>query len=459
MMLESESHGATVVLRPRLARLCADALPQLETRIADHQALGGTGVILDLGAVGRVAASGLGLLAELSARWHGGQGRQRGALALAVCGLSKRDTRALATLGLDQVLPIFPSPATALNAEMFRAQALSGVRVLFLQPHMISPLGPLGRDVPFPMVDFLGRPVIDRWISHAARFGARDIFASDPISGGALTTHMSGRRDVGVLVASDPGKPGDRFARWHRDFGLFDGDTILITALGIGDVDLAALLRQHRATGAAVTHAMGPDGTLGIAVIAPEAAQILAQAPRPRLDQAAWNRLARLGLEVRGFMHRGVWLPLGSGRQFMASAERALTGHYEVARPSGREIAPGVWAAQGADLPARLTVEGCAHIGAGARLHPGCHLAGPVALGPGTLVENNTFIRHSILTGDCRVRAGTPVDGMIAGPNWAFLHSLADGPPLSYPPLEGVEPMATQRAEDAAAETALTLIA
>jgi NDP-sugar pyrophosphorylase family protein len=302
--------------------------------------------------------------------------------------------------------------------------------VLVLTAGLGTRLRPLSSLRAKPALPVAGAPLVSRILRWLAACGARDVLLNLHHRPETITAIVGDGRAFGLSVRYSWENPllgsggGPR-----RAFSLVGGDDLLVVnGDTLTDVDLSALWRTHRHSGADVTMALVPN---------------------PRPDEYGGVLVDDDGA-VTGFTRRGstpggghfVGVQCVRRRAFSAATDgvpcESVAGLY----PSLMRERPGSvrgWTTRAAfeDIGtpasylqtclARAAAEGGSTIEAGAEVELGAEVEGSV-LWPGALVERGAAVTSSIVAGPVVVRAGARYNRVVIVPADAD----ASGGPASH---------------------------
>jgi mannose-1-phosphate guanylyltransferase len=311
-------------------------------------------------------------------------------------------------------------------------------------------LRPLTERVPKPAVPVCGLPLV-RW-SLALLAGAgvrRAVVNVHHLPGEMARAAEDAARAVGVALAvsEEPAIAGTGGALREARALLEGADAIfLVNGDVLFDVDLAAALAAHRASGALATMvllpmpagaryasvevdgggavrriagAFGPGGEglvpwhfSGVHVLSPAILDSVSAEPFERdVNRHVYPPLMASGA-VRGLVASGYWNDLGTPARYLEACRDVLLGHVPLARFAGadpfaatREIAPGARAATEARIDPAARVRAPAFVGARAIVPAGATVEDAVVWEDTTLAPGET-VRHAIAAGALRVPAG-----------------------------------------------------
>jgi mannose-1-phosphate guanylyltransferase len=302
------------------------------------------------------------------------------------------------------------------------------------------------------MAPLLGRPFIG-WIIERLRLaGVDDVILSCCYLPEAIEAHFGNGRAHGVRMhyvhEDEPlGTAGAiRNAVHHIDGTIFVCNGDILTGL-----DLRAQLVLHRERGAIATLHTRPvddpsqfgvvetdanggvirfiekpqpgvtsahDINAGTYVLEPEAVEAIPTGRPVSIERETFPKLIDTTHRVYARSTNDYWIDVGRPETYRQAHRDILDQRF--AAPLGIEIAPRVWSADGAPLPADIDVRGPAYIGAGVRfgrrvtlepysiVYDGCSIASDATIGdailwPGCSVGEHGTVRGAILGLDVAV--------------------------------------------------------
>ncbi len=285
-----------------------------------------------------------------------------------------------------------------------------------------------------PVLPVLNRPLLDWTLLRLRRAGVREVMVNlhhlpETVVAALGDGHRLGlriryAREATILgTGGGPRAVRDFFGR--EPFLLVNGDVLF-------EMDIAALLRRHRESGARATLALraNPDPAVYSAVVTDRRGRLLSIAGQPLaapgavslftglhvMDPALLERLPvgasdsvrdlyipllAEGAHLQGLRLRGRWLDLGRPSLYLAAQRRLLRGR-------------GSAIARSAHVSARARVRSSV-IGAQASVGRSARVEGSV-LWPRSTVAPDASVRSSILTSGGQVREGERAEGVIVMP-------------------------------------------
>ncbi|WP_242340522.1 MULTISPECIES: nucleotidyltransferase family protein [unclassified Anaeromyxobacter] len=320
-------------------------------------------------------------------------------------------------------------------------------------------LRPLTARVAKPGVPVCGVPLV-RW-SLALLAGAgvrRAVVNVHHLPDGMAAAAGEAARALGMALAvsREPVIAGTGGALREARAHLAGADAIvLVNGDVLFDVDVAAALAEHRASGALATMvllpmpagaryasvetdaggavrriagAFGPGGEglapwhfSGVHVLSPALLDRVPAAPFERdINRHVYPPLMASGA-VRGRVVAGYWNDLGTPARYLEATLDVLAGRVPLARFPGadpfsgtREVAPGVHAAAGARLDPRARLAGPTLVCAGAAVGAGAEVGPRAVIGPGASVPGGATVREAIVWEGTELAPGERLEGAIA---------------------------------------------
>ncbi|MBV8369926.1 MAG: mannose-1-phosphate guanyltransferase [Candidatus Eremiobacteraeota bacterium] len=293
-----------------------------------------------------------------------------------------------------------------------------------------SRLRPLTSRRPKPLAPVAGKPVMELIVELLKRHGFDEIVATLHYLADEIESYFGDGSAHGVAmhyVVEDTPLGTAGAVKMAHD--LLAGETFLvISGDALTDLDLSALIRHHREQGNDVTIALqrvtnplefgvvvtDENGRIvrflekpswgevfsdtintGIYVLEPA---ILDRMQRGRVydfSKDLFPAMLREGAKLGGYVIDAYWTDIGNLEQYQAANYDAVSGKVHIAFP-GSEIAPGVWAGEGARIDPEARVEGPVILGRDVRVAAGATLSGPAVIGDRAIVERNATICRSV---------------------------------------------------------------
>lgn len=463
MLTASDHYGDIHILKLAAKTLSSDQGRHLSHSVLSEMAGEQAAVLIDLSSVKRLENSGIALLLSL----------QQARAAVGFFGLKPGPARRLHDMEFDAVLNIFESRQEALTSDWARGHLLTSRSAVILCAGTGSRCRPLTHDVPKPMLDVLGRPVLDRLIRFIKGYGVNRFLLNPGHLGPQIHDHFGDGGRIGAHVSyynegrydpfgwqAQPLGSASSLARLHARHSAFEKDTFVFCGDALIDLDLAAMLDVHRRTGAMATLAAQtvpqelvsrygilqiddsgrvqsfqekphPDSAksrlanTGIYIFSPEALSLLPDRPNLDIAEDLLPAILRVGGRIQAFSDPFDWTDIGCAQDYFGANVQALA-----------QAGNGIMAEDGAVISPKADLSGPVYVGVGATVSRGAKIVGPAVIGRGCVVEGNTMLKNSILMPRTRLLRGGAVTDLIASAHWAVSHPLADGRDLSAPPVD-----------------------
>jgi NDP-sugar pyrophosphorylase family protein len=309
-------------------------------------------------------------------------------------------------------------------------------------------LRPLTLSVPKPVVPIVDRPLLCHQIDLLSAAGIHEIVFSVAYEPRRVKAVFGDGRDLGksILYAVEATPLGTGGAVKNAQPHL-DDLTVVLNGDILTDVDLAAVVADHRRSHARATLVLAPvpdpsafglvevDETgrvrrfiekpepsevttdtinAGIYVLDTSTLDLMPPGEVHSIERAFFPNLLRRGDLVRAHVHRGYWIDVGTPAKYLQVHRDILRGRFPVShqgRPlSGRFVDPS------ARIDAAAVLEAPCYVG------PGCHVKAKARLGPEAVlvseveVGEGAQIRGSVVWAGCQVGAGSSVEGALLGP-------------------------------------------
>jgi len=312
-------------------------------------------------------------------------------------------------------------------------------------------LRPLTFHVSKPMVPVGDRPIMARIVSLLERHGFADLVCNLHYFPEPIREYFGDRLHYSFeeeLLGTAGG------VRRCREF--FGDETFLvISGDALTDIDLGALVADHRRKGALATiavkevadtreygvvvhdergrvtgfqekpppeRALSRLGNCGIYVFEPEVFRFFPERPFADFAQDVFPTLLKAKAEFYVHPVGGYWNDIGSLAELRRGTFDLLAGRVAGELGAARRE-DGLLVGEGAELGDGLIVEGEALICAGARVGAGTRLTGPVVIGPRATVGEGASLRETVVLPGATVSPGAILVGGI----------VADGPTLANP--------------------------
>jgi mannose-1-phosphate guanylyltransferase len=307
-------------------------------------------------------------------------------------------------------------------------------------------LRPLTENVPKPALTLVDRPFLAYMIEWLAGHGVTEVVLACGFLPDVLQAALAGeeeRAGVRIRYVSEPQPLGTAGAiRFAADalgeeledrFLALNGDVLT-------DLDLSALLRSHRESGATATIGLHPvedsaafglvrrgeegevreflektgeaapgEVNAGIYVLERSVLERIPPGENVSIEREVFPRLVGRGLH--GLRLDGYWMDIGTPDRYLQASWDILEGRVTT---RVEPTAPSVSIDLGAEVDAAATVGPRAVVGPGCRVDAGAQLVESVLLS-GCAVGANARLHGSILAPGAEVAAGAELSGAVVG--------------------------------------------
>lgn len=300
-----------------------------------------------------------------------------------------------------------------------------------------SRLRPLTSRRPKPLAPVAGKPVMELIVELLRAHGFTEIVSTLHYLADEIEAYFGDGSALGIpmhyVVEDTPLGTAGAVKMAHE---LLAGDTFLvISGDALTDVDLSAIVRHHKEAGNDVTIALqrvtnplefgvvvtDENGRIvrflekpswgevfsdtintGIYVLEPGILDRMQRGKSYDFSKDLFPDMLREGAKLGGYVIDAYWTDIGNLEQYQEANYDAVHGKVRIAFP-GSEIAPGVWAGEGARIDPDARIEAPVVLGRDVRIHAGAAIVGPTAIGDRTIVERGATVCRSVLWEDVYV--------------------------------------------------------
>lgn len=241
--------------------------------------------------------------------------------------------------------------------------------------------------------DILGQSVLDRTLVRLRTAGIRTVSVIGPPNLSSLPSN----RATEFIPA------GNSFARWPaaqrkmREHGGQGIETVLMIGLGAYmELDVAEAVKFHRAKGKPLTQLEDSNGALDFWVVDSKWFNTAANGCTLPFRYGEFPGLP-VPCRMKGYVN---WL--AEARDLRRLVLDAFLCRCEL-KPKGREVRPGVWAAEGARIHKLSRLVAPVYLGSNTRVGPSAvitrfsNLERNSQVGAGTVVESTSVLPHTVL--------------------------------------------------------------
>jgi mannose-1-phosphate guanylyltransferase len=305
-------------------------------------------------------------------------------------------------------------------------------------------LRPVTLTVPKPVIPLVDRPFMQYMIDWLARHGVEEIVMACGFLPDALREALGEEIPDGphLRYVEEPEPRGTAGAIKYAE-DLLEDRFLALNGDVLTDLDLTALLEQHRSTGARATLGLYPvadpsayglvrrrdDGEIVEFLEKPDPAEIdtdeisagcyvldksvLELVPPDEdvsIERQVFPLLVGDGLFARRL--EGYWMDIGTPERYLDACWDILCRRVE-SEPGSRVDEQGVFVDPGAEVDGGARVDGPAYVDRGAAVAAGAKVGSRAVLGPGTRLGARASVSGSALHRGCTVGEGATVSASI----------------------------------------------
>jgi mannose-1-phosphate guanylyltransferase/phosphomannomutase len=309
-------------------------------------------------------------------------------------------------------------------------------------------LRPLTSNQPKPMVPIVGRPCMEHIVELLREHGFEDVVVTVAFMAQAIRSYFGSGESLGVRMSySVEEAPAGTAGSVRLASDELDDTFLVISGDALCDVDLSALVRFHRETGASATIGLvsvdnplefgivvtDEDGRIerflekpswgqvfsdtintGIYVVEPE---VLRHIPADRpydFSKELFPLLLEMGRPLYGYVLDGYWQDIGNLDQYRTANFDALDGRVRLSIP-GLRLRGNVWLGEGVELGDVGQVEGPAFIGNYCRISPDASVGPYAVLGSSVTVREHARVTRAVVDASTYVGRSAIVEGATLG--------------------------------------------
>lgn len=307
-------------------------------------------------------------------------------------------------------------------------------------------LRPLSCGRPKPMVPIANRPMMEYIVRLLKRHGFREIVATLFYLPETIQNYFGDGHEFGVEMGyrveeSALGTAGS--VRNAKDF--LDETFLVISGDALTDIDLNAALAFHKEKGSIATLVLArvenpleygvvvtePDGRIrrflekpgwgevfsdtvntGIYILEPEIFSYFEDGQVFDFSKDLFPKLMAAGESLHGYIAEGYWSDIGNLDQYRQAHYHLLTGRVQLELP-GRQIRPGIWLGENAEIEEGAEVSGPLVLGDYARICKGAKVEGYSIIGSHGLVQSGASIKRSLFWNHVYIGEETEIRGAI----------------------------------------------
>jgi len=319
-------------------------------------------------------------------------------------------------------------------------------------------LRPMTANQPKPLLPIVNRPIMEHVLRLLRRHGLDETVVTTAFLASLVRNYFGDGEDFGMSLqyATEEMPLGTAGSVKNAEAALRDETCLVISGDALTDIDLSAMIRSHKKSGALVTIGLtrvpnplefgiiivDDDGRIqrflekptwgqvfsdtvntGIYVMEPE---VLAEVPAG--ESVDWSSdvfpvLLERGAPLHGYIADGYWEDVGTHESYLKAQADVLAGRVE-AEIDGFEVSPGVWIAEGAEVDPDAVLKGPLCVGDYAKIEPGVELREFTVIGSNVVVKEGAFLHRAVVHNNVYVGPAANLRGCVIGKNTDVMGSV-----------------------------------
>lgn len=309
-------------------------------------------------------------------------------------------------------------------------------------------LEPLTSNTPKAMVPVLNTPFLEYVIRHLSRHGIKEIILAQGHLAQPIESYLGDGRQIGLrLYYSIEDTPLGTAGAVKNAERYLDDSFVVLNGDVFTDLDITAMIDLHRERKAKVTIALTPvddptpyglveTGTAnrvtrfvekpspgeittnminaGTYILEPE---ILAQIPTQKsvsLERETFPRLLAAREPFYAYSSDAYWLDIGTPEKYLQVHRDLLGGKSKLYSPASDK---GVLIGEKSKVHRTAQIQGPVMVGANCSIGPRVKLTGPVVIGPGAVILEDSVIEESVIWRNVRMGPKAMVKSSILADN------------------------------------------
>lgn len=308
-------------------------------------------------------------------------------------------------------------------------------------------LRPVTSHYPKPMVPIAGIPVIEHNLRLLRDHGITDVVVTLQYLGAAIRNRLGDGSDLEMsidYVVED--RPLGTAGSVRNAAHLLDDAFVIISADCLTDIDLTAVISEHRRRGALASivlttvpnpleygvvvtgsgsrivrflekpswgEVFSDHVNTGIYVVEPEVLAEVPAAGSSDWSQDVFPELLRRGSPLCGITVGGYWCDIGTIPSFLRANWDALAGRVRCRIPGRRD--GDAYIGADVEIGRGVVIEGPAFLGDEVKLKGGTHLVGPVIVDKYAIVDDNSVVTNSVILPHAYIGEGCRIREAIVG--------------------------------------------
>jgi mannose-1-phosphate guanylyltransferase / phosphomannomutase len=309
-------------------------------------------------------------------------------------------------------------------------------------------LRPLTSNQPKPMMPMANRPLMEHVVRRLAVHGFDDIVVTVAFLASHIRNYFGDGAELGVNMRYATEETPLGTAGSVRNAAAELDDTFLVISGDVlSDIDLGAVVKAHRSSGALATIALrrvenpvdfgivitDADGWVerflekptwgqvfsdtintGIYVLEPQVLDLIPEGERVDFSEVVFPAALKRGLAIHGLVVDGYWEDVGTIDAYHRAHRDVLDGRVAVDIP-GFRLGDGIWLGEGADVDPAAEITGPVIIGDNCRIEAGARIGEYTVLGSNVVVKHDASLSRTVAHDHVYVGPAATLRGCIIG--------------------------------------------
>ncbi len=319
-------------------------------------------------------------------------------------------------------------------------------------------LRPMTASMPKPLLPIANRPVMGHALALLKKHGLTDNVVTVQFLAAMVRDYFGDGEELGMTLAyaTEDQPLGTAGSVKNAEAALRHSPFLVISGDALTDIDLSALIAQHRDTEAMVTvcltrvpdplefgvTTLNEEGLVqrflekptwgqvfsdtvntGIYVMQPEVLDFVERGASVDWSADVFPSMMAKGLPVHGYVAEGYWADVGTHAAYMQAQSDVLEGRVQVDIP-GFEVSPGIWIGEGAEVAEDAILKGPLLIGDYAQVEAQAELREYTVLGSNVVVRSRAFLHRAVVHDNVFIGSRANLRGCVVGRNTEVMRSV-----------------------------------
>jgi mannose-1-phosphate guanylyltransferase/phosphomannomutase len=309
-------------------------------------------------------------------------------------------------------------------------------------------LRPLTSNQPKPMMPMANRPLMEHVVRRLAAHGLDDIVVTVAFLASHIRNYFGDGSELGVKMRYATEETPLGTAGSVRNAAAELDDTFLVISGDVlSDIDLDAVVKAHRSSGALATIALrrvenpvdfgivitNAEGWVerflekptwgqvfsdtintGIYVLEPQILDLIPEHEPVDFSEVVFPAALQRGLAIQGLVVDGYWEDVGTVDAYHRAHRDVLDERVVVDIP-GFRLGDGIWLGEGADVDPAAEITGPVIIGDNCRVEAGARIGEYTVLGSNVVVKHDAALSRTVVHDHVYIGPGATLRGCIVG--------------------------------------------